>query len=115
LPSRHTAIIQRQSAPHRRQSSRIIEGIFSKTAPVDDKLRQIDFATFIADCCVTASADRYRPFHDAPPPLLPEAFRATETSGLMTFITADHPQVQSIRSSSACRGTLRAVRGRGAA
>jgi len=61
-----------------------IEQHFLEAAPVDAKLRQIDFGSFIADWL----RDRKRS-EDLRVclRLLPEAVAATENSGLMTFVS----------------------------
>src|SRR5258707_3090608 len=85
LPIPHTAIIQGNQHRIADKLGEFIEVHFLETAPVEAKLRQIDFATFIADWL----RDRKRSTDLArfTLRLLPEAFSATETSGLMTFIT----------------------------
>src|SRR3981189_3698710 len=85
LPIPHTAIIQSNQHRIADKLGEFIEVHFLEAAPVDAKLRQIDFASFIAEWL----RDR-KPSADLAPftlRLLPEAFSATETSGLMTFIT----------------------------
>src|SRR6185437_9617051 len=84
-----------------------IEQHFLEAAPVDAKLRQIDFGSFIADWL----RDRKRSNDLARfvLRLLPEAFSATETSGLMNFITRRiTTQLQSIDLAPLAAGTLRA-------
>ena len=85
LPIPHTAIIQGNQHRIADKLGEFIEVHFLEAAPVEAKLRQIDFATFIADWL----RDRKRSTDLArfTLRLLPEAFSATETSGLMTFIT----------------------------
>jgi len=85
LPIPHTAIIQ--SNQHRIADTlgEFIEKNFLEAGPVEAKLRQIDFGAFVADWL----RDRKRSEDLARfvLRLLPEAFSATETSGLMKFIT----------------------------
>ena len=85
LPIPHTAIIQ--SNQHRIADTlgEFIEKNFLEAGPVEAKLRQIDFGAFVADWL----RDRKRSEDLARFALrmLPEAFSATETSGLMKFIT----------------------------
>jgi uncharacterized membrane-anchored protein YjiN (DUF445 family) len=85
LPIPHTAIIQ--SNQHRIADTlgEFIEKNFLEAGPVEAKLRQIDFGTFAADWL----RDRKRSGDLARfvLRLLPEAFSATEASGLMKFIT----------------------------
>src|SRR5205085_2161432 len=83
-----------------------IEVHFLEAAPVDAKLRQIDFASFIADWLGDRkrSADLARFVLR----LLPEAMAATETSGLKTFVTRRIvTQLQSIDLAPLAAGTLR--------
>jgi uncharacterized membrane-anchored protein YjiN (DUF445 family) len=107
LPIPHTAIIQ--SNQHRIADTlgEFIEVHFLEAGPVEAKLRQIDFASFIADWLrdPKRSADLAR----FALRLLPEAVTATETSGLMTFITRRiTTQLQSIDLAPLAAGTLRA-------
>src|ERR1700682_3967403 len=107
LPIPHTAIIQGNQHRIADKLGEFIEVHFLEAAPVDAKLRQIDFATFIADWL----RDRKRSTALArfTLRLLPEAFSATETSGLMTFITRRiTTQLQSIDLAPLAAGTLRA-------
>ncbi len=85
LPIPHTAIIQANQHRIADKLGEFIEVHFLEAAPVDAKLRQIDFGSFIADWL----RDRKRSTDLArfTLRLLPEAVSATETSGLMTFIT----------------------------
>src|SRR5437667_4088029 len=107
LPIPHTAIIQSNQHRIADKLGEFIEVHFLEAAPVEAKLRQIDFASFIADWL----RDRKRStvlarftLH-----LLPEAVTATETSGLMTFITRRiTSQLQSIDLAPLAAGTLRA-------
>jgi uncharacterized membrane-anchored protein YjiN (DUF445 family) len=110
LPIPHTAIIQ--SNQHRIADTlgEFIEKNFLEAGPVEAKLRRIDFVTFAADWPrdQKRSGDLARfVLH-----LLPEAFSATETSGLMKFITrrATHNCCRSIsrrlppaRCAASCR------------
>src|SRR5712675_2350743 len=107
LPIPHTAIIQGNQHRIADKLGEFIEVHFLETAPVDAKLRQIDFATFVADWL----RDRKRSTDLArfTLRLLPEAFSATETSGLMTFFTRRiTTQLQSIDLAPLAAGTLRA-------
>src|SRR6266852_5396554 len=107
LPIPHTAIIQGNQHRIADKLGEFIEVHFLEAAPVDVKLRQIDFATFIADWL----RDRKRSTDLArfTLRLLPEAFSATETSGLMTFISRRiTTQLQSIDLAPLAAGTLRA-------
>jgi len=80
---------------------------FLETAPVEARLRQVDFGSFIADWLRDRkrSADLARFVLR----LLPEALTATETSGLMTFVTRRiTTQLQGIDLAPLAAGTLRA-------
>ncbi len=107
LPIPHTAIIQSNQHRIADKLGEFIEVHFLEAGPVEAKLRQIDFATFIADWL----RDRKRSTDLARfvLRLLPEAVTATESSGLMTFITRRiTTQLQSIDLAPLAAGTLRA-------
>src|SRR6202048_519203 len=107
LPIPHTAIIQSNQHRIADKLGEFIEVHFREAAPVDAKLRQIDFASFIAEWL----RDRKRSDDLArfALRLLPEAMSATETSGLMTFITRRiTTQLQEIDLAPLAAGTLRA-------
>ena len=107
LPIPHTAIIQSNQHRIADKLGEFIEQHFLEAAPVEAKLRQIDFGTFIADWLRDRkrSADLARFVLR----LLPEAVSATETSGLMDFITRRvTTQLQSIDLAPLAAGTLRA-------
>jgi uncharacterized membrane-anchored protein YjiN (DUF445 family) len=107
LPIPHTAIIQGNQHRIADKLGEFIEGHFLEAAPVEAKLRQIDFGSFIADWL----RDRKRSTDLArfALRLLPEAVTATETSGLMNFITRRvTTQLQSIDLAPLAAGTLRA-------
>src|SRR6202165_5111286 len=106
LPIPHTAIIQSNQHRIADKLGEFIEVHFLEAAPVDAKLRQVDFASFIADWL----RDRKRSDDLARfcLRLLPEAVTATESSGLMTFITRRiTTQLQSIDLAPLAAGTLR--------
>jgi uncharacterized membrane-anchored protein YjiN (DUF445 family) len=106
LPSPHTAIIQSNQQRIAEKLGEFIEKNFLESGPVDAKLRQIDFGSFIADWL----RDRKRSEDLARfvLRLLPEAFSATESSGLMTFITRRvTTQVLSIDLAPLAAGALR--------
>src|SRR4030088_863460 len=106
LPIPHTAIIQSNQHRIADKLGEFIEVHFLEAAPVEAKLRQIDFGSFIADWL----RDRKRSADLArfALRLLPEAISATETSGLMTFITRRiTTQLQSIDLAPLAAGTLR--------
>src|SRR5437764_9282576 len=107
LPIPHTAIIQSNQQRIADKLGEFIELHFLEAAPVEAKLRQIDFASFIADWL----RDRKRSADLArfTLRLLPEAVSATETSGLMTFITRRMAaQLESLVLAPLSAGTLRA-------
>ncbi len=107
LPIPHTAIIQSNQHRIADKLGEFIEVHFLEAAPVEAKLRQIDFGSFIADWL----RDRKRSDDLArfTLRLLPEALSATETSGLMTFITRRiTTQLQGIDLAPLAAGTLRA-------
>src|SRR6266436_5842761 len=106
LPIPHTAIIQANQHRIADKLGEFIEVHFLEAAPVDAKLRQIDFGSFIADwlrdrkCSTDLARFTLR--------LLPEAVSATETSGLMTFITRRiTAKLLSIDLAPLAAGTLR--------
>ena len=107
LPIPHTAIIQSNQHRIADKLGEFIEAHFLETSPVNARLRQIDFGSFIADWLRDRkrSADLARfTLH-----LLPEAVAATESSGLMTFITRRiTSQLQAIDIAPLAAGTLRA-------
>src|SRR6202020_1149114 len=107
LPIPHTAIIQGNQHRIADKLGEFIELHFLEAAPVDAKLRQIDFGSFIADWL----RDRKRSADLArfTLRLLPEALAATENSGLLNFITRRiTTQLQSIDLAPLAAGTLRA-------
>jgi len=107
LPIPHTAIIQGNQQRIADKLGEFIEVHFLEAAPVEAKLRQIDFGSFIADWL----RDRKRSADLArfTLRLLPEAVTATETSGLMTFISRRiTTQLQGIDLAPLAAGTLRA-------
>jgi uncharacterized membrane-anchored protein YjiN (DUF445 family) len=107
LPIPHTAIIQSNQARIADKLGEFIEVHFLEDAPVEAKLRHVDFASFIADWL----RDRKRSDDLARfvLRLLPEAVTATESSGLMTFITRRiTTQLQGIDLAPLAAGTLRA-------
>jgi uncharacterized membrane-anchored protein YjiN (DUF445 family) len=107
LPIPHTAIIQSNQHRIADKLGEFIEVHFLEPGPVDAKLRQIDFGSFVADWL----RDRKRSNDLArfTLRLLPEAVSATETSGLMTYITRRMvAQLQSIDLAPLAAGTLRA-------
>src|SRR5215813_3044546 len=107
LPIPHTAIIQSNQHRIADKLGEFIEAHFLETAPVEAKLRQVDFGSFVADWLRDRKkSDDLARFALR---LLPEAFSATESSGLMTFITRRiTAQLLSIDLAPLAAGTLRA-------
>src|SRR5881628_3333580 len=107
LPIPHTAIIQSNQHRIADKLGEFIEVHFLEAAPVEAKLREVDFASFIAEWL----GDRKRSEDLARflLRLLPEAISASETSGLKTYITRRvMTQLQSIDLAPLAAGTLRA-------
>jgi len=107
LPIPHTAIIQSNQHRIADKLGEFIEVHFLEQGPVEAKLREIDFGSFIADWL----RDRKRSDDLArfTLRLLPEAVSATETSGLKTFIIRRlNTQLQAINLAPLAAGTLRA-------
>ena len=107
LPIPHTAIIQSNQHRIADKLGEFIEEHFLEAAPVEAKLRQVDFGSFISDWLRDRkrSADLARFVLR----LLPEAVAATESSGLMAFIIRRvATQLQSIDLAPLVAGTLRA-------
>jgi uncharacterized membrane-anchored protein YjiN (DUF445 family) len=106
LPIPHTAIIQSNQHRIADKLGEFIEQHFLEAAPVEAKLRQIDFGSFIADWL----RDRKRSEDLArfALRLLPEAVAATENSGLMTFVSRRiTAQLMAIDLAPLAAGTLR--------
>src|ERR1700686_3706251 len=107
LPIPHTAIIQSNQHLIADKLGEFIEVHFLEAGPVEAKLREIDFGSFIADWL--RARKRSTDLARFVLRLLPEAVTATETSGLMTFITRRiTTQLQSIDLAPLAAGTLRA-------
>jgi uncharacterized membrane-anchored protein YjiN (DUF445 family) len=107
LPIPHTAIIQGNQHRIADKLGEFIEVHFLEAGPVEAKLRQIDFGSFVADWLRDRKkSDDLARFALR---LLPEAFSATESSGLMTYITRRiTAQLLSIDLAPLAAGTLRA-------
>jgi uncharacterized membrane-anchored protein YjiN (DUF445 family) len=106
LPIPHTAIIQSNQQRIAEKLGEFIEKNFLESGPVDAKLREIDFGAFIADWL--RDRKRSQDLARFVLRLLPEAFSATESSGLMTFITRRvTTQVLSIDLAPLAAGALR--------
>jgi uncharacterized membrane-anchored protein YjiN (DUF445 family) len=112
LPIPHTAIIQSNQQRIADKLGEFIEVHFLEAAPVEAKLRQVDFASFIADWL--SDSKRSGGLARFVLRLLPDAVSATESSGLKTFITQRLvSQLQSINLAPLAAGTLRAFIGEG--
>src|SRR2546430_3742251 len=85
LPIPHTAIIQSNQHRIADKLGEFIEVHFLESAPVEAKLRQIDFGSFIADW--PRDPKRSEDLARFALRLLPEAVAATEDFRLMTFIS----------------------------
>ncbi|MCP3442605.1 DUF445 domain-containing protein [Bradyrhizobium sp. CCGUVB14] len=106
LPIPHTAIIQSNQARIADKLGEFIQVHFLEAGPVEAKLNEIDFGSFVADWL----RDRKRSDDLArfALRLLPEAVSATESSGLMTFIIRRmSSQLQAIDLAPLVAGTLR--------
>src|ERR1700741_3336432 len=106
LPIPPTAIIQSNQHRIADKLGEFIEVHFLEAGPVEAKLRQVDFGSFIADWLRDRkkSEDLARFVLR----LLPEAVSATENSGLMTFITRRvTSQLMAIDLAPLGAGTLR--------
>ncbi|MGY8711663.1 DUF445 domain-containing protein [Bradyrhizobium sp. 18BD] len=106
LPIPHTAIIQSNQARIADKLGEFIQVHFLEAGPVEAKLNEIDFGSFVADWL----RDRKRSDDLArfALSLLPEAVSATESSGLMTFIIRRmSSQLQAIDLAPLAAGTLR--------
>ncbi|MES2751130.1 MAG: DUF445 family protein [Pseudomonadota bacterium] len=106
LPIPHTAIIQQNQHRIADKLGEFIEVHFLSPVPVDAKLREVDFASFISAWLTDRkkSADLARFVLR----LLPEALVAAETSGLKSFLTRRIvTQLQSVDLAPLAAGTLR--------
>jgi len=106
LPIPHTAIIQSNQHRIADKLGEFIEVHFLEAGPVEAKLRQVDFGSFVADWLRDRkkSEDLARFVLR----LLPEAVTATESSGLMSFITRRvTSQLMAIDLAPLAAGTLR--------
>lgn len=106
LPIPHTAIIQSNQARIADKLGEFIQVHFLEAGPVEAKLKEIDFGSFVADWLRERKrSDDLARFALR---LLPEAFSATETSGLMTFIIRRlSSHLQAVDLAPLAAGTLR--------
>ncbi|KQW18447.1 hypothetical protein ASC80_20775 [Afipia sp. Root123D2] len=106
LPIPHTAIIQKNQHRIADKLGEFIETHFLSASPVEAKLREVDFASFIADWL----RDRKRSSDLARfvLRLLPEALNAAESSGLKTYLARRiASQINAINLAPLAAGTLR--------
>ena len=106
LPIPHTAIIQQNQHRIADKLGEFIEVHFLSPLPVEAKLREVDFASFISDWLKDSkkSTDLSRFVLR----LLPEALTAAEKSGLKTFVTRRIvTQLQSVDLAPLAAGTLK--------
>ncbi|MBI3698971.1 MAG: DUF445 family protein [Afipia sp.] len=106
LPIPHTAIIQQNQHRIAEKLGEFIEVHFLSAAPVNSKLREVDFAKFISDWLQDRkkSSDLARFILR----LLPAALDAAETSGLKDFVTRRVlAQVKDIDVAPLAAGALR--------
>src|SRR5258705_3400464 len=107
LPIPHTAIIQSNQHRIADKLGEFIEVHFLESAPVEAKLRQIDFGSFIADWL--RDRKRSQDLARFALRLLAEALAGTENSGLMTFVSRRiTAQLMSLGLAPLAAGTLRA-------
>src|SRR3569833_1318409 len=106
LPLPHTAIIQSNQARIADKLGEFIQVHLLEAGPVEAKLREIDFGSFVADWLRERKrSDDLARFALR---LLPEAVSATESSGLMAFIFRRmSSQLQAIDLAPLAAGTLR--------
>ena len=107
LPIPHTAIIQSNQHRIADKLGEFIEVHFLEAGPVEAKLRQVDFGSFVADWLRDRKkSDDLARFALR---LLLEAFATTESSGLTTFITRRiTAQLLSVDLAPLAASTLRA-------
>ena len=106
LPIPHTAIVQSNQARIADKLGEFIQVHFLEAGPVEAKLKEIDFGSFVEDWL----RDRKRSddLSRYALRLLPEDVSSTETSGLMTFIVRRmSTQLQAIDLAPLVAGTLR--------
>ncbi|ULK96504.1 DUF445 domain-containing protein [Bradyrhizobium sp. I71] len=106
LPIPHTAIIQSNQARIADKLGEFIQVHFLEAGPVEAKLNEIDFGSFVADWLRNRKrSDDLARFALR---LLPEAVSATESSGLMSFVIRRmSSQLQAIDLAPLAAGTLR--------
>lgn len=108
LPIPHTAIISSNQGRIADKLGEFIEGHFLDTAPVEAKLREVDFGAFIADWL--RDRKRSADLSHFVLRLLPEAMSATESSGLTAFLGRRiMSQLQTIDLAPLAAGTLHAL------
>jgi uncharacterized membrane-anchored protein YjiN (DUF445 family) len=107
LPIPHTAIIQGNQHRIADRLGEFIEQHFLEPGPVEARLREIDFASFVADWL--GDPKRSTDLARFALRLLPEAMSSAETSGLKTYVMRRVlSQLQSVDLAPLAAGTLRA-------
>jgi uncharacterized membrane-anchored protein YjiN (DUF445 family) len=107
LPIPHTAIIPANQQRIAEKLGEFIERHFLDAAPVDAKLRSVDFASFVADWL--SDQKRSTELARFVVRLLPDAVDAAENSGLRGFLARQLvARMQSVDIAPLAAGTLRA-------
>jgi uncharacterized membrane-anchored protein YjiN (DUF445 family) len=107
LPIPHTAIIPANQQRIAEKLGEFVERHFLDAAPVEAKLRSIDFASFVADWL--ANDRRSTELARFVVRLLPDAVAAAENSGLRSFLAQQIvSRVQALDLAPLAAGTLRA-------
>jgi uncharacterized membrane-anchored protein YjiN (DUF445 family) len=107
LPIPHTAIIPANQQRIAEKLGEFIERHFLDAAPVEAKLRSVDFASFVADWLATEK--RSSELARFVVRLLPDAVNAAENSGLRGFLAQQLvSRVQALDLAPLAAGTLRA-------
>jgi uncharacterized membrane-anchored protein YjiN (DUF445 family) len=106
LPIPHTAIIPANQQRIAEKLGEFVERHFLDAAPVEAKLRSVDFASFVADWL--ANEKRSTELARFVVKLLPEAVDAAENSGLRNFLAQQIvSRLQSLDLAPLAAGTLR--------
>jgi uncharacterized membrane-anchored protein YjiN (DUF445 family) len=106
MPIPHTAIIPSNQQRIAEKLGEFIERHFLDAAPIDAKLRSVDFASFVADWL--ADSKRSTELARFVVKLLPEAVDAAENSGLRSFLAQQMvSRLQALDLGPLAAGTLR--------
>ena len=112
LPIPHTAIIQSNQQRIAEKLGKFIEEHFLDAAPVEAKLREVDFASFVSDWL--SDKKRSIDLSRFVLRLLPEAIDAADNSGLKTYaVRRIMAQLQSVDLAPVAAGALRGFIGQG--